>query len=113
MTPEARRIYAHKRMIELQDRENSFSFPSAAAIAAYAATKEFGKEKSKWNKQHTRPFQCFCGLNVHIGTVTSVGTAIERFAYPYIACHYQNPSFDNNRPRKCLFYVNLAEIKQN
>jgi hypothetical protein len=45
MTPEARKTYTSKRMKELQGKENSFSFPPATAIAAYAATKEFGKEK--------------------------------------------------------------------
>ncbi len=113
MNPEARKIYTGKRMKVLQGKENNFSFPPAAEIAAYAATKEFGPKKIKWHKQYTRPFQCFCGLPVHIGTVTSVGHLIENFAYPYISCHYQNPSFANNRPRKCVFYVNLAEFKQN
>lgn len=90
---------------------NKYIAKSAAEIAVYAATKEFEtKIKIKWPHQPTRPFLCFCRMPVTVGAVTSVGPKIEHFAYPYISCHYKNQTYANNRPRTCVFYINLSEF---
>ena len=61
MTRAELNVYIGKKRKELQGKENSFSFPPAAEIAAYASTKEFGPKKSNGIISTQSHFDAFAG----------------------------------------------------
>jgi hypothetical protein len=102
--------YKEKLKVDMEGKQNSFTFPTVAKIAAYAVTLPYGKEKRRWTFENERPLVCLCRQPVHFAATSAVNSHIHTFAYPYISCHFKAKTYENRRPRCCPFYVNFSKV---
>ena len=87
--------YKEKLKVDMEGKQNSFTFPTVDKIAAYAATLTYRKDQRRWTFANERPLVCLCHRPVHFVATSAVDPHIHTFAYPYISCHYKSKTYEN------------------